>query len=376
MCVGYSVFAVVQADPTATLALTRIDADDVAATLPEPSSSRGSIPHLSTVRTPVENSASASGAAGSGHFAAIEGFEDEDMELQAALQASLGGGGDFNFVLPPRIPPQVPMPPPRGFPTRSYDLPSPSEIEFPNTVHTPMPDMPSPELSPVEDVDSLDPVARSMARNKLIMERMRREQEMALREQYEAEVAAAPAGSTGSRRRAPRQEEDDEDEMLRRAIAESEALARENAENDDEAIDEDDSDDDDEYVSPLGSPPLAPIPVRTPLPDTTAPQPAYMSHRVYDDDDAELQAALKASLEHMPEGFVIPEVPPMPSLPLPRPAPPASGSSTAPPLRRAESLSSDTGTSMSAGTEMEVEQPEEKIDVDEMRRRRLARFGG
>ncbi|KAF7973698.1 hypothetical protein HWV62_14370 [Athelia sp. TMB] len=359
--IGYSVFAVVQIDPTQPLALTRTDADDVAATLPEPSSSSARA-HISTARTPTAGSASASTSAPGG-FEHIEGFEDEDMELQAALQASLGGG-EYKFTLPLRRP-TVPAPPPLGFPTGRVDtvpdLDDGSDIDFPNaTAGAGAPEnettVPIPSQ---EDEDSMDPVARSMLRNKRMLERMKREQEYALREQYESEVA----GSSRPRRQA----EEEEEENIRRAIAESEAMARTYA-RDADAMDEDSDDGDEDYVPP------APSRLRqASLPDAVHPQPDYMAHRVYDDDDAELQAALKASLEHMPEGFTVPEAQALPSAPpLPRAA------AQAPPLTRQESVSSvsDAGTATSAGTEVDT-QPvqEQKVDLEEMRRRRLARFG-
>ncbi|KZP34624.1 Josephin-domain-containing protein [Athelia psychrophila] len=370
---GYSVFAVVQTDPHAPLALIRTDADDVASTLPEPSSSAArssSTPHLSTTRTPTagaSSSASAPGpAAAPGHFAGIEGFEDEDMELQAALQASLGGG-EYTFIPPPRMPPPRPAAPPLGFPTGRIDtppdiLPEP-EIEFPAHARGPALASPVPTQED-EDADAMDPVEKSMLRNRRMLERVKREQEFALREQYDQEAGAG----TSSRPR--RQAEEEEEENIRRAIAESEAMARTyprpNQEEEDAAMDVDDSDDEDYVV------PRAPVLGHPSLPDVAPAQPEYMAHRVYDDDDAELQAALKASLEHMPEGFTVPEVQPPPSAPPPGPS---SSSAQAPPLRRQESVSS-VGTGTSTSTEMETEPVEEKkVDLEEMRRRRLARFG-
>lgn len=356
--IGYSVFAVVQIDPTLPLALTRTDADDVAATLPEPSSSSARA-RISTARTPTTASASASTSTPGG-FEHIEGFEDEDMELQAALQASLGGG-EYKFTLPPRRP-TLPAPPPLGFPTARVDTPpdldDASDIDFPNATGA----LENETVIPVpaqEDEDSMDPVARSMLRNKRMLERMKREQEYALREQYESEVA----GSSRPRRLA----EEEEEENIRRAIAESEAMARTYA-RDEDAMDEDSDDGDEDYV-----PPAAPGPRQASLPDAVHPQPGYMAHRVYDDDDAELQAALKASLEHMPEGFTVPEAQALPSAP-----PPPRAAAQAPTLTRQESVSSvsDAGTATSVGTEIDAEPvQEQKVDLEEMRRRRLARFG-
>jgi hypothetical protein len=73
--------------------LPHCEADDIASTLPEPSSSglsrftAGS--HMSTSRDPDSLEA-----------AAPTGFEDEDLDLQAVLQASLMSGGPTSFSLP------------------------------------------------------------------------------------------------------------------------------------------------------------------------------------------------------------------------------------------------------------------------------------
>jgi len=76
---GYSAFAATQMDSTAHLALVRIEADQLASTLPEPSSATRSLDsqHPFNAINP-----SASSSALSAH---IEGFEDEDMELRASV---------------------------------------------------------------------------------------------------------------------------------------------------------------------------------------------------------------------------------------------------------------------------------------------------
>ncbi|TFY74666.1 hypothetical protein EWM64_g9346, partial [Hericium alpestre] len=71
---GYSVFVVTQIDPNAPLALPRTAADEVASTLSTPTSAAGARPAPpSTSHKPPQQT----------------GFEDEDLELQAALQASI-----------------------------------------------------------------------------------------------------------------------------------------------------------------------------------------------------------------------------------------------------------------------------------------------
>jgi ataxin-3 len=337
------------------------------------------------------------------------------MELQAALQASLMGGGlAEDFVLPPFNGRSFPSTSTSGpgsrtgggtsmrTPTQQRSLPpmgSISPLGFP----------PSPPIrsQTQHDYDHADAVAASMARNKRIMEHMQREQEMALQEQYEEEAARIANGATGAdsgaggpaaRTRARRGEEE-EDEMLRRAIEESQLLAGEGSQASSTVItnphaplvidDDDDEDNDADFVDaemdvdsesegyrlPV-RPPAHPVP---PLPNAGlgSMQPlSYPNHRVYDDDDAELQAALKASLENVPEGFMIPDIPPLPQ-------PPVAASSSVPMQSAAATSSSsdrrgadDDDVASEADTSTEASQPEEHVSVDEMRRRRLARFGG
>lgn len=391
---GYSVFAVIQTDPQAPLALNRTEADEVASTLAEPthSSSSPSVPHLSTVRQPTDpTSSSASGSRlGTTTPGAVEGFEDEDMELQAALQASLmGGGGDFSLPLHSgsssgpqtgvRTPTQRSLPPMAA-------RPPPEPQSLPPLGFQPL-GFPPPQQ---QAYDPADPVAASMARNRVIMDRMRREQEMALREQYEEEVArihgagtgagvdvGASAG-TGTRRTRRTRADEEEEAMMRRAIEESQAstgsgssslVADDGDEEDDAEVDEEmiiDSDDDDEEYRPQITRIHPPVPA-----PAHAPALSYPTHRVYDDDDAELQAALKASLESAPEGFTIPDVPPLPVAP-----PPTSGPSS---MSTHASVSSQRGIEddeVASQASAETTEPEEQLSVDEMRRLRLARFGG
>lgn len=349
MILGYSVFAIVQTDPHGPVSLPHTRADEVASTLPEPDSYGA--PRLSTTREPQ---------ASTSH---IQGFEDEDMELQAALQASLGGL-PADFVLPPPAAPSL------GFPPEISEATRPRGGPIPPVPLPPLGGFPSRQQEE-EDVDPDDPVAASMARNRAIMERMKREQEMALREQYEEE--AAHFGRASSARRGG---DDNEDEMLRRVIEESQALANAGPgastnpvrEEDVEDEMETDADRDDEY-HPAPSR-LDPLPGLQPLPPLAGPD-----GRVLDDEDAELQAALRASLESVPEGFVIPDTPPRPSAP-PVSVPPMA----AVPLVRRDTQDSDMGSEADTSTSTEISQAgrveEENVSVDEMRRRRLARFGG
>jgi ataxin-3 len=198
---------------------------------------------------------------------------------------------------------------------------------------------------------------------------MRAEQEYAQRELAENSEDVAVFET---RRRERQREEDEDAEQLRRAIEESEAMARAEGHvrgrDDDDDDDDDDGDYDDDYMD-----------VEEPQTQTTRPNlhPAMATNRVYDDDDAELQAALKASLEHVPEGWELPD-------PIRTPIPPS-----APPPRRVDNqntihreldkeetesvLSDDTTTSVADN--MSPDASEEAVSVDEMRKRRLARFG-
>ncbi|KAJ7072306.1 Josephin-domain-containing protein [Mycena amicta] len=242
---GYSVFVVTPLEPSTT-ALPHSEADAIAMTVAEPSSASPPDPHTFSSQT-------------TGATPFIEGMEDEDYELQAALHASMMG-----------------------------------DIEAPPPVIRSSVDLPSSESAPESTDADIDPVAASMERNRRALEQMKAEQEHAQRQLW----------SEGGHN------DDTEDEMLRRAIEESE--------------------------SPSGP----------------EPQVSMGSHvsatRVYDDDDAELQAALKASLEEVPVGWTIPELA-VPHV--------ASGPST--------------------NEEPVVEEPPtiEEVSVDELRRRRLARFG-
>ncbi|KAJ7462332.1 Josephin-domain-containing protein [Mycena galericulata] len=283
---GYSVFAVTQADPSSPPALPHTEADDLGNTLPEPHSANR--PNLQSF-----TSHTAGGSSGNKQAAAIEGMEDEDYELQAALHASLMGDA-ANEHPPPVVHRNVPLPP--------SGEPSSSSSPFPTVAELPTSD--------------LDPVTATMERNRLLLERMKAEQEYAQRQLW-------ADGEAGGAR-----EHDTEEEMIRRAIEESEASARLEGHAGPDLADPGNSE-----VSPM------------PGVEDTVPHshPRYSQDRVYDDDDAELQAALKASLEQLPEGWPDPPDIPIPSEPV-------------------DHVSAD-------------EPSMEDVSVDELRRRRLARFG-
>ncbi|KAI0369654.1 Josephin-domain-containing protein [Pilatotrama ljubarskyi] len=332
---GYSVFAVVQQDPEGPLALSRTEADEVAASIPESAAGNFSSTY---------HSGSRSGSTSAHPLIGVEGFEDEDMELQAALQASLSGGAfdpsafatnfqqSTNYQSNPSYSNSGPSV--RTAVRREYQV---IEEDDDDDEIVELPGPPAPAVPE-------DPVAASMARQRAIMEQMRRAQEVALQEQYEDEVARIDA--TTRRRQAigagVAAGTEDEEEMLRRAIAESEALAQAQAAREPEEQE---------------APPPAP--------------PAWHQHRVYDDEDQELQAALRASLETVPEGFRMPSPPPVvPPQPVQAQQSSASSSLKPPPLQR--QASSDVETE----SEAEGAEAPEPLSMEEIRRRRLARFGG
>lgn len=329
----------VQQDPEAPLAMPLTSADHLAATIPERTSS-------SATRAPT----SASRPSG------LEGFEDEDMELQAALQASLmhspsaydapaasssqaqrssyapaastnvlGSMHNFGNTITPRSRTPPPVIPPRI--EDPYNDGDDDDDEFVDA---------NPHL---DDFDpdtaaNTDPVAASMARNRAFLARFQREQEAALRETYGAPDEADEA------RVERRRQQEEEEEMLRRALAESEAMHRQAQQAGDVAMHEE-----------------APV--------------------VYDDEDAELQAALRASLESAPEGFRMPDTPPNTARPLPSASSSAPARVPAPVQRQSSIASTQSESESSIATESDSEpQQVEQLSMEEIRRRRLARFGG
>lgn len=113
------------------------------------------------------------------------------------------------------------------------------------------------------------------------------------------------------------------------------------------------------------------------LPARSEPQPAREVSRVIDDEDAEFQAAIKASLEGLPEGIVPPTTPPRQLLHTSRPSmaqreQTVESVSTEPSDDEGDNIQENSGKSKAREESPEIE----KIDIDEMRRRRLAKFGG
>jgi ataxin-3 len=336
---------VVPTDPDHLLPQT--DADVIAARVSQPGYSGTQYPSAS--RSPDSSAV----------------LEDEDFELQAALHASLDGAG------------RVPMHrPPVGQGTGGSRTLSPgSSTGFAGSsfVVSPPP-IPPPSTRPV-DQPMENPVAASMARNQAMLERMRREQEAALREHYRDEVSSfdgRPYAGLGNRVQ-------DEEEQLRRALAESEEMARGQQGPAHARTGGSDSD-------------AAGTGTRTGTQAEGWSPGRLQGGRVYDDEDAELQAALQASLESAPPEAHIPDdtatapprAPHIRHLPLPHTSIPASGS-RAGPLTDAydededgdEVYSDDDDGEDTAAEEMPSDAAQgEDVNIEEMRRRRLARFGG
>jgi len=181
---GYSVFAVTQADPFKPLALFRTQVDTIFSIIAEPSSSsaRGLENSLATLK------------GGSKQPGVIDQstYEEEDYELQQALQASLQGPNHSSI----------------GAQADMSISPDPS--------------------TPTGEVD---PIAASMERNRVLLQRMREEQEFAQRELWsESDLSPEEQASLEDRRATLQRQEEEEERELRRAIEESEALAWEHAE--------------------------------------------------------------------------------------------------------------------------------------------------
>ena len=293
--------------------LPRTEADDIASMLPDPTSSHMGA-RLSTSHTLQPADA---------------GFEGEDLELQAALQASLTGPDQLRYAA-------LEQSSSAARPTSSLPMPPSGRTAFPGIQPDPL----------------HDPVATSMARNKAIMQRMQQQQEMVLREGYDEEVATGfgningvemrRSGESSHQQEAQTTDEMEEEEAIRRAIEESRTDGSSTG-IDRESMDVVNNDAEWRPGQLQHMPPSLPT---------------ASGDRVYDDEDSQLQAALKASLEGLPEGFVVPPTPP-----------------------RGDQSKSATAQSIPAEAqanepEEEEENPTVEIDAEEMRRRRLARFAG
>jgi len=140
-------------------------------------------------------------------------------------------------------------------------------------------------------------------------------------------------------------------------------------------LDSDDDPDADESYAPRVRRSNKPT---TSLPAQSEPPPPREASRVMDDEDAEFQAALKASLEGLRQDYVPPATPPRRLVhtsqppPILREPPPREL-----PAELSDAEDADSQEESSGKGKAREESPEmEEVDVDEMRRRRLARFGG
>ena len=332
---------IIQADPNQPLALHRTQADLKASELPEPRSAAPSARPFPAV-------------------ASTMGFDPfttdfEDLELQAVLRASLTSNN--------QRPPVPPGPPPPG-PARSH-VPLPSESGSRSASGT---DTPTHSTryhpygapgDPPQPSSSVDKVAASMARNRATMERMLREQEMAQREVYEDEIARFQASEN------PEEEDEDEDNEMddvENAIAESRASARTEGHGQPNDVE-------DEILTATARGWSG----RYRLPGSMPSDRLLPFARVYDDDDEALQHALQASLETVPPGFVLPQ--------LAQPNPPQAlldNNNTRPVLvnQDEQDTSSYSETDASIVSAPSPSETSEEVSVEELRRKRLARFGG
>jgi len=312
---------VVPTDPDHQLPQT--DPDVIANTLPRPLSSGPQ--YLSTVHAPQPPT----------------GLEDEDLQLQAALQASLGEAGEVSWK-------QTGTAVTTGV---ADTLSTSANMGFPSSsLLVPPPPIPPPSTRPA-DQPTENPVAASMARNQALLERMRREQEAVLREHYHDETyrfddSQAYRSSSGARN-----DVENEAEQLRRAIAESEEMAREHQ------------------------------PIQTGNDTGERARAALRSDRVYDDEDAEFQAALQASLLGADTRGSF----------SPGSSTESSSFTAASMTSRRSGLSADThgdgnehydggeGDTTTEETGFDTAEgppPAEGLSIEEVRRRRLERFGG
>lgn len=339
---GYSVFAVVQKDPEGPLALPRTEADEFATAIPEgAASSRTRGVHSSSRPT-------------------IEGFEDEDMELQAALQASLMGGASWEQHDAPYPAPvaaaardpifgsgtQTPVDRAQAGAQTSYAMPGTLDED------EDLDDVDIEELAPPPvnrfaqlGADSADPLAASRARSQAYMEHVRRQQEAALRDSYQEEAARMEAG-VGRRNARAEQEEAELMRVIEASRAMHEAMGSVAASGNDER--------DESRPNPPAS--------------------ALGRDRVYDDEDAELQAALKASLEALPEGFQVPSTPP-PARPPSLPATSAAPSTNNHPQLQQREADEEEDIETESEADVAAAEPEPPLSMEEIRKKRLARFG-
>ncbi|PVG00394.1 Josephin-domain-containing protein [Serendipita vermifera] len=399
---GYSVFVVSQINPNDPIALPRTEADELATVTPEitggstrMSTSRSLNP--STSKTPTGD-----------WTPAAEGLDNEDLELQRALLASVGA--------------EVP---PASTSTKPVKRESISEEWDIGNARSLLGD--SSHRGKGREVTSAahDRMMEQIARFK-------EEQERAMNDPTESDdiIASVLSKRQGvpkvsepvvpQKRPRKRQEDEEEEEMMRRAIEASQKESQ-SKEDDKDEEDEDPSYDDDEHHFydeeeervelerlfqersrqkkeqdareklrvGLYAPSPQPLEAVEPFDPFTSgmlgANAAHLENRIYDDEDAELQAALKASLEDAPGGISLPP-PQQPVRAATRAESPKASTSTSKPdtsavtsvKGKATQEENEDSEEESEDEEME-EEPEEKpkpLTAEEMRKARLARFGG
>ena len=256
-----------QSNTSQPLALSRTEADEIAATLPEPQST--TLPDIFGTRHDEASSRSTVRASGSGSQLErsedndyTERVEDEDYELQAALQASLTSQ--------------------EGYGSSYSNIPSSSTLNDTNS-------RPSRQHHE-HDSTGPDPVAASMERNRVLLQRMREQQEFAQRELWSVNRLDPEQQATqDAQRQARLRQEEEEAEQYRKAIAESEVMARQ----------WDERQKDNSQRAQIQNLTSAERNGDTPVPSTDY---SLSEYRYHDDEDAELQAALRASLENVSPG--------------------------------------------------------------------------
>lgn len=328
---GYSVFAVTQGDPDSPLALPRTEADMIASTLPEPTSASAIHPEGSfrpNFKEPHPKESS------SNHAEGLEGFEDEDYQLQAALQASLMD----DSLIQPSFPPSRYNSSLQSTTLQHSSSQSRSSSAGPQSgSHTPQSRQHNSGSMSLPGHRDIDPVVASAERNRVLLQRMKEEQEYAQREVWSgADLTPEEHTALQARREQRQREEQEEAQAMQRAIEESKALAQRSQRE----VGEDIEIDDENYDMDAKS--------------LHTPTGFVDGNRVYDDDDAELQAALKASLEHMPSDQL-----------------PSQHSLSPSDVEDTESIVSDT----TSAAEESPSDATPAVSLDEVRRRRLARFG-
>ncbi|KAJ1304886.1 hypothetical protein OPQ81_006020 [Rhizoctonia solani] len=362
---GYSVFVVRPLDSSnPEHMLPETEADLIAETL-DAGDFEGQVQRITTRRTQPGSSNATTGA---GSSSLPTGFENEDMELQRALQASIaagyGGGSIYEFSDEPAGSSSSSSRP-SAPPVRASSLGlGYGGDSGPPSRRTPIQILDDPPTPQFED----DPVAASAARAKLRLEQMQREQAAALQglgggyETVELDPAAAARRREAQDR--VRRAREEEEEQIRRAMEES-LKTHEQREADD---------------SPRYS-----------TPPTVPGGFGISGNRNYDDEDAELQAALRASLETHAASNAAPAPTATSSASAPVPRAPATGAIRAPGVpvpsvpvaKHAEDSEEEDededeegeGEEAPAPSSPEVEAKAEVADPDEIRRRRLARFG-